>query len=127
MKSRKLRNYEHLVVVAALLSLIDSIKDLELVSVEQFRSLGGDYLEYALSLSNEDVRHNFKNLDYVWEGYNITEEPVTLLEYLNSILESELANDNEKRFLIFNNGLLYLLSTINNQLDSNSDFDKINL
>ena len=127
MKSRKLRNYEHLVVVAALLSLIDSIKDLELVSIEQFRALGGDYLEYALSLSNEEIKHIFKNLESVWEEYDITEEPVTLLEYLNSLLETELANHNEKRFSIFNNGLLYLLSTINNQLDSNSNFDTINL
>lgn len=122
MELRKFESKEHYVIISALIGLMDSIKDYSKVSMEKFKELldnNESIMDYTLSLTNNDIRFLFDNLEQAWKDWEITRRPMTLKEYLNYIFKRDLENRHEDDYLVHNNGINFLLFSINEQLNIN--------
>lgn len=122
MELRKFESKEHYVIISALIGLMDSIKEYSKVSMEKFKELldnNESIMDYTLSLTNNDIRFLFDNLEQAWKDWEITRRPMTLKEYLNYIFKRDLENRHEDDYLVHNNGINFLLFSINEQLNIN--------
>lgn len=122
MELRKFESKEHYVIISALIGLMDSIKDYSKVSMEKFKELldnNESIMDYTLSLTNNDIRFLFDNLEQAWKDWEITRRLMTLKEYLNYIFKRDLENRHEDDYLVHNNGINFLLFSINEQLNIN--------
>ena len=120
MELRKLNNNEHYVIVSALIGLMDSITDYSKVSLDKFKEIvnkNGSVIDYTLSLSNDDIRFLFENLEEAWQEWKITKVPMTLRGYLDSKVKNGLDKHLNDEYLVRNNGINFLLSSINEQLN----------
>jgi len=120
MELRKLDNNEHYVIISALIGLMDSITDYSKVSLDKFKEIvnkNGSVIDYTLSLSNDDIRFLFENLEEAWQEWKITKVPMTLRGYLDSKVKNGLDKHLNDEYLVRNNGINFLLSSINEQLN----------
>ena len=120
MELRKFDNNEHYVIVSALIGLMDSITDYSKVSLDRFKEIvnkNGSVIDYTLSLSNDEIRFLFENLEEAWKEWKITKVPMTLKGYLDSKVKNGLDKHLDDEFLVHNNGINFLLSSINEQLN----------
>ena len=120
MELRKFENKEHYVIISALIGLMDSITDYSKVSLDKFKEItkgNGSVIDYTLSLSNDDIRFLFENLEDAWQEWKITKVPMTLKGYLDSKVKNGLEKHLDDELLVHNNGLNFLLSSINEQLN----------
>ena len=110
MELRKFENNEHYVIISALVGLMDSITDYSKVSFEKFKELlskNESIMDYTLSLTNNDIRFLFDNLEQAWKEWEITKVPMTLKEYLDYTFKRNLENKYEEDSLVHNNGINY--------------------
>jgi len=122
MELRKFESKEHYVIISALIGLMDSITDYSKVSMEKFKELldkNESIMEYTLSFTNNDIRFLFDNLEQAWKDWEITRVPMTLKEYLDYIFKRDLENGHEDDYLVHNNGINFLVFSINEQLNTN--------
>lgn len=122
MELRKFENNEHYVIISALVGLMDSITDYSQVSFEKFKELlskNESIMDYTLSLTNNDIRFLFDNLEQAWKEWEITKVPMTLKEYLDYTFKRNLENKYEEDSLVHNNGINFLVFSINEQLNTN--------
>jgi len=122
MELRKFESKEHYVIISALIGLMDSITDYSKVSMEKFKELldkNESIMEYTLSFTNNDIRFLFDNLEQAWKDWEITRVPMTLKEYLDYIFKRDLENRHEDDYLVHNNGINFLVFSINEQLNTN--------
>lgn len=119
---RKFESKEHYVIISALVGLMDSITDYSKVSLERFKELldkNQSIMDYTLALTNNEIRFLFDNLEQAWKDWEITRVPMTLKEYLDYIFKRDLENKYEEDSLVHNNGINLLISSINEQLNTN--------
>lgn len=122
MELRKFESKEHYVIISALIGLMDSITDYSKVSMEKFKELldkNESIMEYTLFFTNNDIRFLFDNLEQAWKDWEITRVPMTLKEYLDYIFKRDLENRHEDDYLVHNNGINFLVFSINEQLNTN--------
>lgn len=122
MELRKFESNEHYVIISALVGLMDSITDYSKVSFEKFKELlskNESIMDYTLSLTNNDIRFLFDNLEQAWKEWEITKVPMTLKEYLDYTFKRNLENEYEEDSLVHNNGINFLVFSINEQLNTN--------
>lgn len=122
MELRKFESNEHYVIISALVGLMDSITDYSQVSFEKFKELlskNESIMDYTLSLTNNDIRFLFDNLEQAWKEWEITKVPMTLKEYLDYTFKRNLENKYEEDSLVHNNGINFLVFSINEQLNTN--------
>lgn len=122
MELRKFESNEHYVIISALVGLMDSITDYSKVSFEKFKELlskNESIMDYTLSLTNNDIRFLFDNLEQAWKEWEITKVPMTLKEYLDYTFKRNLENKYEEDSLVHNNGINFLVFSINEQLNTN--------
>ena len=122
MELRQFESKEHYVIISALVGLMDSITDYSKVSLERFKELldkNQSIMDYTLALTNNEIRFLFDNLEQAWRDWAITKVPMTLKEYLDYTFKRSLENKYEEDSLVHNNGINFLVSSINEQLNTN--------
>lgn len=114
-KIEKLINYRAHNILIAVISLSDGLsKNISLDEAREIYSKNESVITLALSNTNELAKGIFSNLEHWWsnEENKLTSEVVTLTEYLDTILETELNNYIEKQYGTVNSSINLLISAL---------------